>query len=506
MPLTTKLPFSLFLTALILGVAGDLLLRSTPWGINVVLWVLALSFSLAVITHWNNLKLTGGGRWLIGPALIFAALFALRDSIMLNFANLVAVLICLALIASRALHGRLQVATLTDYVKGVGLAGTFALFGALALIFDDIKWGQIKLGGQSKHVTAIGTGLLIAVPVLLIFGALLASADAVFQKMINDLFNWDVYEIFAHVFWIGFWAWVVAGFLRLMFLWKEQATQPKPYPGVLGVVEIGIVLGSLIALFFGFVVVQARYLFGGPEILRSVIKLSYAEYARRGFFELVTVAALVLPFLLFMHWLMKKDNPLHVRLFRLLSGGVIALLFVIMFSALYRMRLYQLEFGLTELRLYTTAFMGWLAIVLVWFMITIGRDTLRADRFAFGALVSAFAVLLILNILNPDDLIVRTNAGRVEAVNPFDASYVVGLSADAVPALIAVLPTMNERDQCVTAARILARWMPPEWGAPPKNFDVLTWNLDRILAWQAVSANWSYLQSVACPQRDSRMD
>ena len=109
-------------------------------------------------------------------------------------------------------------------------------------------------------------------------------------------------------------------------------------------------------------------------------------------------------------------------------------------------------------------------------------------------------MLLILNVLNPDDFIVRTNTGRVEAANPFDASYVVGLSADAVPALIASLPTMNEDDRCVTAARILDRW------TPPQRFDALTWNLDRSLAWQAVTANWSYLQSVACPQYDSRMD
>ena len=213
--------------------------------------------------------------------------------------------------------------------------------------------------------------MLIAVPMLLVFGALLTSADAVFEKMITDLFNWDVYEIFTHMFWIAFWAWVVAGFLRMTFVWKEHAAQPSTHKGVLGTVEISMVLGSLIALFLGFVIVQARYLFGGADVLRSMIKLSYAEYARRGFFELVTVAALVLPFLLFMHWLLKKDDARLERLFRLLSGGVIALLFVIMFSALYRMRLYQIEFGLTELRLYTTAFMGWLAIVFVWFMLTV---------------------------------------------------------------------------------------------------------------------------------------
>ena len=326
MSITTKLALSILLAALLFGVVGDVLLRATPWGLNLLIWVAALALGLVALAQWNNLALTGGGRWLIGPALLFAALFALRDSILLNAANLLAILICFALIAYRALQGRVRVATLTEYAKGTALAGAFAMFGMFALAFDDIKWKQIKIGGQSRHVAAVGTGVLIAVPMLFVFGGLLTSADAVFQKMIGDLFNWDVYEIFSHAFWIGFWAWIVGGFLRMTFLYKESAAKPTTYKGVLGAVEVSIVLGSLIALFFGFVVVQARYLFGGSEVLRSLIKLSFAEYARRGFFELVTVAALVLPFLLFLHWLMKKEDPRSQRVFRYLSGGVIVLI------------------------------------------------------------------------------------------------------------------------------------------------------------------------------------
>lgn len=151
----------------------------------------ALSGGLVAVAQWNNLRLTGGGRWLIGPAVVFAAMFALRDSIMLNAANLLAMLICLALLAYRAVQGRIRVATLAEYMTGTALAGVFAAVGALQLIFDDIKWGQIKIGGQSKHVAAVGTGTLIAMPVLLVFGALLTSADAVFQKLI-DVLTWNL--------------------------------------------------------------------------------------------------------------------------------------------------------------------------------------------------------------------------------------------------------------------------------------------------------------------------
>jgi hypothetical protein len=103
--------------------------------------------------------------------------------------------------------------------------------------------------------------------------------------------------------------------------------------------------------------------------------LTYAEYARQGFFELVAVAALVLLLLLVAHELLRRHtvSPGQQWLFRALAGGQIVLLYVIMASAGQRMRLYQEAFGLTELRLYATAFMLWLAAVFAWFTVTVLR-------------------------------------------------------------------------------------------------------------------------------------
>src|SRR5262249_45664745 len=151
-------------------------------------------------------------------------------------------------------------------------------------------------------------------------------------------------------------------------------------------------------------------------------------------FELVTVTALVLPLLLLMEWLLHKDNPGQLRLFRWLAGLQVILLFVIMSSALQRMRLYQREFGLTELRLYTTAFMGWLAVVFSWFVVTVLQG--KRERFAFGMLVTGFLAIAVLHFLNPDDFITRTNLARAVAGRSFDAKYATSLSADAAPALI----------------------------------------------------------------------
>ena len=487
---TTKSGLGICGAAIVLGVLGDALLRSMPWGLNVLLWIGALALIGLMLIRGQRIRLTGGGRWLIIPALIFAAAFAWRDSIVLQTCNLLAMLTALALVAFRSQAGQVRIAGLTDYGRALVLAGVNALFGVLSLIFGDIHWRQITPNRSSGRLIAIGSGVLIAVPLLFIFGSLFVAADAAFEKLVHDLFNWNINELSIHLIWIGFWGWITAGFLRQMLLTKEPLGLPMAAPS-LGIIELGTALGALNLLFLAFVLVQFRYLFGGEELIRSTTGLTYAEYARRGFFELVTVAALVLPTLLGAHHLLRQENRSAQQAFRVLAGTLIALLFVIMFSALLRMRLYQIEFGLTELRLYTTAFMGWLAIVFIWFAITVLRD--QRNRFAFGALMAGCVVLIGLNALNPDDFIVRVNAGRTSAETPFDASYVVGLSADAVPALIDSLPGLNDRDRCTTAARILQRW------SPPASFDWLTWNWNRVQAWQAVSAQQAYLHEVACP-------
>jgi hypothetical protein len=323
--------------------------------------------------------------------------------------------------------------------------------------------------------------LLLALPLLLIFGGLFMSADAVFQHFVLTLFRLDLQSLLTHLLIIGVVTWLVAGALRGM-LGAEEFVLPESTPArtfSLGSTEICVVLGLLDVLFFGFVLVQLRYLFGGAALVASTTGLSYAQYARRGFFELVTVAAVALPLLLLVHWLLPADAPRSERRFRALAGTQVVLLFVIMASALQRMRLYQSAYGLTELRLYTTAFMVWLSLVFLWFVATVLRG--RRERFVFGALVAGFVVIGALHILDPDAYIVRVNVARAD--RRFDADYATSLSADAVPALIAALPDLKPQARALVTAHLRARW------SPPRSADWRTWNLARAQAWQAVRAS-----------------
>jgi hypothetical protein len=219
-------------------------------------------------------------------------------------------------------------------------------------------------------------------------------------------------------------------------------------------------------------------LFGGSALVQARAHLTYAEYARHGFFELVAVSLLVLPVILAANAVVQA----RVQLVRRLSAVLVALELVVAASALQRLRLYQAQFGLTELRLYATGIVIWLAFVFLWLAAT----TLRGRRrFAVGAVVLGFAATAALNVVNPDAVIARTNLSRPQV----DAAYLGGLSDDAVPTLLTRLPSLRQPLRGELARLLLAR----EQGG----HSVLGWNRSRARARTLLAERHGELRRIA---------
>jgi hypothetical protein len=299
-------------------------------------------------------------------------------------------------------------------------------------------------------------GLVAAVPVAVVFGGLLMEADPVFDRLMTTALGAELDQLAGHGFAILAWTWLGAGALRLLLLRPADRRDGVAAGGRFGIIEVGTVLLLVDLLFLAFVAVQFRYLFGGAALVNELAGLSYAEYARQGFFQLVAVATLSLPLLLLADWALGRRDPASVGRFRLLAAVMLALLNVMLASALYRMRLYTAEYGLTELRLYTTAFMGWLVLVLGWFGATVLRG--RRERFGFGSVAAGLFVLGALNLLNPDGLIAGTNLGRAGRGRAVDTAYFYSLSADALPAVRRALPRLGRADRCAVTTVIAERW------------------------------------------------
>jgi len=500
MPSRARLELSVLGAAVVMGILADALLRTMPWGLNVFVWMTALSALIAFHARARQESLSGAGRWLAALGALFALGFVWRDSLALNMLSLLAVLTGLALIILRAQGVRIGRAGFVEYGLGAAVAGLNAFFGLLPLLFGEAEWKKLLGARWSQRAMAVARGILFALPCLLIFGGLFMGADAVFNHIIRNTFRLNFQQVFTHFFVAVFFAWCTGGYLRGMLWGKEiAAIEEKRLPSVsLGAIEGAVALGALDLLFLAFVVVQIRYFFGGAALVQATTGLTYAEYARRGFFQLFDVAVLVLPLLLVVHWLMAQRGPEGERVFRVPAAVQILLLFVIMTSAFERMRLYQAEYGLTEQRLYATAFMGWLAVVFLWFAVTVLNG--RRERFAFGAMVAGFALVIFLNVLDPDAIIARTNLARAKAGRSFDARYATRLSADAVPGIVAALPDLNPQDRCAVASEILRRWPP---SCPS---DWRSWNWSRARAAQVVRENMGSLkaiQGIACPPAEA---
>ena len=260
---TTRLGLLLLPAALAIGLLGDGLLRATPWGLNVLLWVGALLGLFYWLARHLSYALPGEGKWLAVPALVLAGGFAWRDSQTLRAVDFCGLLCCLGVGAARTQAGQIRLAGLWEYAGEIMRSVFQSAFGVFPLVLRDIGWNTVPRGGWLPRALAVGRGLLLVLPLLLLFGALLTAADAVYQKLVLQVFHFDPSVFLNHFLLTLLLTFLAAGFGRRLFLAPYSAPDPErpsKLP-VLGVVETSTILGLLNLLFLSFVLVQIRYFF-----------------------------------------------------------------------------------------------------------------------------------------------------------------------------------------------------------------------------------------------------
>lgn len=523
----------LLLDAIVLGGLADALLHN-GFGIGLLAWmiVFAATFTLIKRRHGGFSREQAG--WLFA-ALFFAGMFAWRDSGELGFFDFVAMLIALALLGATSSEASPVRTILGQRVRdlvhvlarsaAMVAAAVFLLLGACGLGNGVEEWKS----GRTKSVLR---ATLIALPLLLVFGVLLGSADPVFEALFR-LPNIDFGTVMSHLIVAGFFTWVVGGWLYGAVLYDRPSRRlPAGMPLTLGSLDVTIVLGGLIALFTLFVGVQIRWLFGGEQLVRATTGLGYAQYARHGFFELVWVSLLVLPVLLGSRSALSDDDATAIRRHRVLSIPLIGLVGGIMASALGRMGLYVHYYGLSVDRLFATVFMFWLAIVFAWFGITVLRG--RTRDFTAGMAITGFVTLAVLGSVNPEALVARVNISRANValtlgdslnasspqstkpatstVSPIDYAYLSRLSGDAVDHVVRALaaepispiasparPT-EVKARCDAVQRLFGRYGAGQFGWNFQGYDNdwRRWNLGAGRARRAMRENEQALRAVTC--------
>jgi len=419
-----------------LGLAADLLVHDSPFGIGLSAFLALVGIVAFGLHRFAKLSIGRPLAWLTAPIVFFAGMFAIRDADALRGLNVLCIVFLVGLITMRKGASDLRFGSVWDYTGGLIAQWGKYLGDTIPLFNLEGNWKRIGNEGTGKTIRSLGVGLTLALPLLMVFGALFMGADAGFEKLVNNAVRIDPESAISHTFIIGLYSCWVGGFLyRLVLAPRTQAEATVAKPPPLGILEIGTVLLTLNLLFGVFVATQFRHFFGGDAVVQETANLGYGSYARRGFFELATVALLALPVLLGTHALLRRDSLKTTRMYRVLAGTLIVLLFAVISSAWLRMQICVDAYGITQPRLYVFAAIAWIGAVFAWFAGTVLRG--RPERFAFGALAMFVGGVGILNLVNPDGLIARVNTNRPE--KSMDVTYLRGLSLDAVPELVASL-------------------------------------------------------------------
>ena len=448
-------PNRFWLLVILLGWAFDFLFWEKPAGINFILWVTLCLATGIYLLQTDGLRLSRRGGLLLLPVLFLSLTVFLRREPLTVFLSVAMTLFLMGVFALTYLGGNWTRYRIFDYL--FGYLTLLASMIARPLGFNaEVKRDQPSLSEKrTSPLWSILRGVVIALPVIAIFGALLSSADLVFAKRFEefiDLFNIEnLPEYIFRLVYILIFAYTIAGaFLHAAQKSDDKVEEKNLVPPFLGFTESAIVLGSLTILFAAFVAIQFQYFFGGQANI-NIEGYTYSEYARRGFGELVAVAFFSLLMLLGLGSITKRESETRRRVFSTFGIVLVGLVIVMQVSAFQRLVLYENAYGFSRLRTYTHVFMLWLAALLI---VVAALELLKKERaIGFAMVMASLGFIVSLSLLNVDAFIVKhniqreingyaetpgegsevenTRGGRVE----LDTQYFLELSDDAVPAL-----------------------------------------------------------------------
>jgi hypothetical protein len=305
-------------------------------------------------------------------------------------------------------------------------------FQAIAKLIHLKEKSEVNRGRRQVLI-----GLLISLPLLAVILGLLNSADMVFSYYIRNItvvfqnINTDL--IIAHGILILFPALYLLG-----FVWSYKSSKRKEDLNVeiktlqwepLTIITVIVIL-NILYLFF--TIVQFSYLYGGGNMTLPA-GYTYAEYARRGFFELAAVTFINFIIVISCLKFMKKESKNLVITSNILFSILILFTLNMLYSANLKLSLYEGSYGYTYLRVFVHIFMLLLFILCLIALIGIWYSRVSIIK---SIILVSIAAYTIVNYLNVDGFIARKNVELYFQTGKIDAKYLCTLSYEAVPYML----------------------------------------------------------------------
>lgn len=505
----------LLVSAVVVGTTADILLRRDETGLPLAALLLTIIGSTAVVVRFRLHTIPRIAARLLSVSALFTILMIVRSSEPLLQFNLlgaaVAGMLAVAFAAATASpSATFRLLQMRDVLRAIAFTAKNAAFGAFGFLQHDARDVMSMTSVRLYATRLVVRSVVLSIVVVTVFAALLSAGDPVFAEAVALPFQWRLKPMLNHALIVAAVAWPILG-VQWATTMGKAATPDRQLKfldtdwRILSRLDVVVILASLNALFAVFILVQLRVLFGGLPYVLATTGLTLADYARSGFFTLLATSALVLITLLGLNAVSRGGGVADWHVTRRLSLSLLAFVALVLTSSAVRMTLYVNAFGASSERFYSYGMMLWLAGVLLLFARTVLRH--QPAHFTVGALASAWATLLVFNVVNVPALVTRVNLARFHQGSTFDLSYARTLGADAVPTLVAGIVNANETElRRMNVARVDTSYVPAcqdialvlrDWNenAAPKGDG---WTVSRWRARNVVAANAAALQARAC--------
>lgn len=333
-----------------------------------------------------------------------------------------------------------------DFFKA-SLIAPFQSFGQL---FKAIFSNKSNSGGRIILKCLAGIALALVPTVIIV---ILLSYDSGFTTLLSRIFDFAFEDIFFHFgsFVLGI---PIGMFLYGIFIssvehkCKEVITaemhrktmQKMHFAPALTVLFAVLPILTVYVLFF---ISQWKYYVSGfaGELPTS---MSYAEYAREGFFQLCAVSVINFMIIALIGLFMRRKSNIPSPVQRIISIILSLFTLILIATAVAKMVLYIDVYGLTPKRVYATWFMAVLALLFL--LVILKQIFLRLKTIALSTIVvvCCFAALSFSNI---EGIIANYNVDRYlnGTLEQIDADALSSLGDAALPAMLRFATTQDQK-------------------------------------------------------------
>ncbi len=483
-----------------LSIMFDYLFYKKPFGVSFSIWVTLSVLGILTLSWLEKIKPNWQSILLSLTAIGLSCGNFLRLEPFTRFLSTAFAFLLLMILAASYRYGYWIWYRIQDYLLQIIhlIGGAFSR--AWILLFPQNN-KEVDLSKKpKKSIWPIVRGIGLALPIIFVLAALLASADPIFESGLEGFINFfridNLPEYIFRLIYILIFAYFFTGIFIHAIYPKQNIEKPDPLKPwlkpFLGNVETTIVLTSVNLLFALFLTIQFRYFFGGQSNITAT-GYTYSEYARRGFSELVAVAVISLVLYLAFSTITQRNNASQTKRLTILNILLFSQVLVILISGFQRLALYESAYGYSRLRTYSTIFIPWLAVLIIAVMVL--EILRRQGNFALALLLTGIGFVSTLILFNIDGFIANQNINRASISTQegyaLDYDYLSQLSNDIVPVILNAHTTSTGLQKDKLTANLICRWdaLKPDKEKPWQGFNISENNAFRLLS--ADQDSWS---------------